>query len=105
MTDKEPTEKLREEVKETFYSRCLPGANIPEIDNMINEILSLFQSAQAEAVRQTKEGIKKYLDSLIIGIDGCSFEERLDGDKGCLGLDINQNQWDEFWQAFSNEGQ
>ncbi len=36
------------------------------------------------------------IEDLIIGVDGCKFEERLDGDKGCLVLDMNQNQWDEF---------
>ncbi len=36
------------------------------------------------------------IDNLIIGVDGCDFGERLDGDKGCLVLDMNQNQWNKF---------
>ena len=43
-----------------------------------------------------KAGIKEvveFINNLIIGIDGCKFEERLDGDKGCIVLDINENQW------------
>ena len=41
-------------------------------------------------------GIKEvveFINNLIIGIDGCRFEERLDGDKGCIVLDMNENQW------------
>ena len=44
----------------------------------------------------TKAGIKKvaeFINDLIIGIEGCKFEERLDGDKGCIVLDMNENQW------------
>lgn len=33
------------------------------------------------------------IDNLIIGVEGCTFEERLDGDKGCIVLDMNENQW------------
>ena len=43
-----------------------------------------------------KAGIREvveFISDLIIGIDGCSFEERLDGDKGCIVLDMNENQW------------
>jgi len=43
-----------------------------------------------------KAGIKEvvgFINKLIIGIDGCKFEERLDGDKGCIVLDMNENQW------------
>lgn len=46
-----------------------------------------------------REEIEKYLSGLIIGVDGCTFEERLDGDKGCIVLDMNENQWREFWQS------
>ena len=42
------------------------------------------------------EALIEEIDNLIIGVDGCEFEKRLDGDKGCLVLDMNQNQWDEF---------
>ena len=43
-----------------------------------------------------KAGIGKvaeFIDDLIIGVEGCEFEERLDGDKGCIVLDMNENQW------------
>jgi len=33
------------------------------------------------------------INDLIIGIEGCKFEERLDGDKGCIVLDMNESQW------------
>jgi len=40
-----------------------------------------------------RKEVVEFVSSLIIGIDGCKFEERLDGDKGCLVLDMNENQW------------
>jgi len=46
--------------------------------------------------QERQAGIKEvvdWIDYLIIGIDGCKFEERLDGDKGCIVLDMNENQW------------
>ncbi len=52
-----------------------------------------------------EEGIKEvveFISGLIIGIDNCKFEERLDGDKGCIVLDMNENQWREKqkeWEA------
>ena len=87
--------------------------------------LELVAKAQAEISFKagmeyalTKEGVKESLDSicrrerqggrrevvefiddLIIGIDNCKFEERLNGDKGCIVLDMNENQW----QAFKKE--
>ena len=39
-----------------------------------------------------KEAVE-FINNLIIGIEGCEFEERLDGDKGCIVLDMNENQW------------
>ncbi len=48
--------------------------------------------------REKGERIFKEINNLIIGIDGCKFEERLDGDKGCIVLDMNENQWREFWE-------
>uniref|UniRef100_A0A6M3Y4C6 Uncharacterized protein n=1 Tax=viral metagenome TaxID=1070528 RepID=A0A6M3Y4C6_9ZZZZ len=51
-----------------------------------------------ENVRKTIiEEIFNELNELIIGIEGCKFEERLDGDKGCIVLDMNENQWQAFW--------
>ena len=43
--------------------------------------------------------VMEFIDNLIIGIDNCKFEERLNGDKGCIVLDMNENQW----QAFKKE--
>ena len=37
--------------------------------------------------------VVEFIDNLIIGIEGCKFEERFDGDKGCIVLDMNKNQW------------
>jgi len=42
------------------------------------------------------EGMKimaEFINNLIIGVQGCEWEERLDGDKGCIMLDMNENQW------------
>ena len=40
-----------------------------------------------------KKMVIEFISDLIIGIDGCKFEERLGGDKGCIVLDMNENQW------------
>ena len=49
--------------------------------------------AQLESDEAEIRKIFEEIDNLIIGIDGCKFEERLDGDKGCIVLDMNENQW------------
>ncbi len=52
--------------------------------------------ANKQAEISFKAGIKEvgdFINNLIIGIEGCKFEGRLDGDKGCIVLDINENQW------------
>ena len=56
----------------------------------------------AKTARIVRAEIKEYFENLIIGVEGCEFEERLDGDKGCLVLDMNQNQWDEYWQSLKS---
>ena len=47
---------------------------------------------EGEVYKARKE-VVEFIDDLIIGIDGCKFGERLDGDKGCIVLDMNENQW------------
>jgi len=37
--------------------------------------------------------VVEFINNRIIGVAGCTFEERLDGDKGCIELDMNENQW------------
>jgi hypothetical protein len=49
--------KLAEKLKDIFYKRCLPGANIPEIDLMIEEILNLFKESLNELPLLSDEGI------------------------------------------------
>ena len=39
------------------------------------------------------EEAAEFISMLIIGVEGVEFEERFDGDKGCLLLDMNENQW------------
>jgi len=56
------------------------------------QIVEALEAAEKKRMEETLVEI----ESLFIGVDGCEFEERLDGDKGCLVLDMNQNQWDEF---------
>ena len=51
---------------------------------------------EAQAEISFKAGTRKvaeFVNNLIIGVDNCKFEERLNGDKGCIVLDINENQW------------
>ena len=48
--------------------------------------------------KRVVKDIFEELSDLIIGIEGCKFEERLDGDKGCIVLDMNENQWKVFWE-------
>ena len=48
-----------------------------------------IEQGKAEGRRE----VVKWINNLIIGIEGCKFEERLDGDKGCVVLDMNENQW------------
>jgi hypothetical protein len=40
-----------------------------------------------------RKEVVEFVDNLIIGVEGCKFEERLDGDKGCIVLDMNDNRW------------
>ena len=58
-----------------------------------NQIIALKEELQAKC-QVGKAALIEEIDRLIIGIDGCEFEERLDGDKGCIVLDMNQNQWE-----------
>ena len=54
--------------------------------------------AQAQAEVSFKAGVKEvadFISRLIIGIEGCEFEERFDGDKGSIVVDMNENQWHE----------
>ena len=48
-----------------------------------------FEGGKQVGIREVVE----FIDNLIIGIEGCKFEERFDGDKGCIILDMNENQW------------
>ena len=50
------------------------------------------------------EALIEEIENLIIGVEGCEFEERLIGDKGCLVLDMNQNQWDDFKAKYTSKG-
>ena len=47
------------------------------------------KQAKLDAIRE----VVGFINNLIIGTEGCAFEERLDGDKGFLCLDMNENQW------------
>ena len=61
--------------------------------------------AQAEQSQTARiEALIEEIENLIIGVEGCEFEERLDGDKGCLVLDMNRNQWDEFKATHTSKG-
>ena len=42
---------------------------------------------------RARREVVEFINDLITGIEGCKFEERLDGDKGCIVLDMNENQW------------
>ena len=53
--------------------------------------------------RKQIEEIFREIEGFIIGVDGCKFEERLDEDKGCLVLDMNQNQFNEMKSRFMEE--
>lgn len=46
-----------------------------------------------KVIGMVAEEIFGEIDDLIIGIDNCVFDERLDGDKGCIVLDMNENQY------------
>jgi len=52
-------------------------------------IQQTFDEGKKKGIREVVE----WIDGLIIGVDNCKFEERLDGDKGCIVLDMNENQW------------
>jgi len=43
--------------------------------------------------QEGRQEVVEFINNLIMGIDGCKFEERLDGDKGCIVLDMNEDQW------------
>ncbi|KKN62163.1 hypothetical protein LCGC14_0514420 [marine sediment metagenome] len=83
-------------------------------DQALKDIERLIKQARAEGFKAGQEeeakgghntisflegrkaGMKEvaeFIDDLIIGVEGCEFEERLDGDKGCIVLDMNENQW------------
>ena len=53
----------------------------------------MVDSNEAEIKKAGRKEVVEFVDDLIIGIDNCKFEERLDGDKGCIVLDMNENQW------------
>jgi len=61
------------------------------------EIFAVLQVNARIAFKLGRQaGIKEvaeFINDLIIRIEGCTFEERLDGDKGCIVLDMNENQW------------
>ena len=50
-------------------------------------------TGEAEGYAMGIKEVVEFINALIIGIEGCKFEERLDGDKGCIVLDMNENQW------------
>lgn len=54
-----------------------------------HQLLEVVEASKKAGRREVVE----FVDDLIIGIDNCKFEERLDGDKGCIVLDLNENQW------------
>ena len=84
---KERTEAISEMFDHPDESGIYPTSKFfARLDDCVNGLLK----AQAEE-------IKRELDGLIIGINGCEFEERLDGDKGCIVLDMNENQYQDFW--------
>ena len=91
----------REKIDQIFdgcYSKDLsvcPNHTIFQRGKATNEILALHQ--------KEIEKLFEEIDSLIIGVEGCKFEERLDGDKGCLVLDMNQNQWQALKSRYIKE--
>ena len=52
-----------------------------------------LHAIQRKIAREARREVVEFINNLIIGIDGCKFEERFDGDKGCIVLDMNENQW------------
>ncbi|KKN21710.1 hypothetical protein LCGC14_0922500 [marine sediment metagenome] len=74
-----------------------------KLQSTILNLIECVAQVQLEADQKVLRGIKKELNGLIIGIDNCKFEERLDGDKGCIVLDMNENQWQKFWQKYGGE--
>jgi len=63
----------------------------PEIRELRIEVGSIAFEKGKKAGRSE---VVEWINKLIIGIEGCKFEERLDGDKGCIVLDMNENQWE-----------
>lgn len=64
--------------------------------SLISQLRTLGYSSPQEVKEQVKQARREVVDfisDLIIGVEGCAFEERLDGDKGCIVLDMNENQW------------
>jgi len=60
------------------------------------EAILEMEKQVADAYKGGISEVVEFINDLIIGIDGCKFEERLDGDKGCIVLDMNENQWQDF---------
>jgi len=57
-----------------------------------------YEFVKREGVKEVVEAIYNELTALIIGVNGCDFDQRLDDDKGCIVLDMNMNQWRKFWE-------
>ena len=59
-----------------------------------DRLIKAQRDLTASIYQQKIEALIEEIDNLIIGVDGCEFEERLNGDKGCIVLDMNRNQWE-----------
>ena len=71
-----------------------PDWDLGRGNQFIEELCAYIAKAQAEiSFKAGRKEVVEFIDNLIIGIEDCKFEERLDGDKGCIVLDMNENQW------------
>jgi len=86
-------------VRDCEWMGRLIDAGIPIMDDPKDMPENLYTQAYLDnRLRVQAEEIKKELEGLIIGMDNCEFEERMDGDKGCIVLDMNMNQWNDYWR-------
>lgn len=51
--------------------------------------MQVYEAGKQAGIRE----VVGFINDLIFAIEGCEFEERLDGDKGYICLDMNENQW------------
>ena len=89
--------ELVEKVAEKLYYMVYPGGSW---DTVEEDVRVHWRFKANKVIPLIAEEIKRELEELIIGIEGCKFEERFDDDKGCIVLDTNMNQWREFWERY-----